>query len=277
MIVDILEYVGAVALAAPISRAIVKIFQFRNDVSRGKEIHDFEPKIIRDIHMGRVTTRWCAVCNRSRKAYIHLPERDDPIPTPSRGVLIQDLEAKDIKWRFENDPEWVQVFGEEYDPKTGYPIPQLHNGECGGPHDSCERCAWEADEAEKVAEEKARAEGKKKAEEKAAEKQKISKLDQEEIDGYESILWTLWNTTHEYKHAKEEWEELLDEIGMMTNDKVRRAVKKSVPFLRITYIMMNFDNPETAWRRREEKWQDKRTKDLTYEKIRRHGSPHYGW
>lgn len=246
---------------------------------KGYKKHKFRPHIRKDMH-GPEVMNFCDVCNAYKGNWIHLRDDEGEIEVrdPEEDAIIRDnkirsLEAQNIRWRFANDPDWVKVFGEGYDPETGDPIPQFHNGECGGPHDSCERCNWEFDQAEKEAEEKARVEEKKKAEEKAAEKQKVSKLDQEEIDGYESILWTLWNTTHEYKHAKEEWEELLDEIGMLKNDNVRVAVKKLDVFKRLHYILVSVDNgnADKYWRRREETW---RVHDKN-QKIRKSEADYY--
>lgn len=266
------ELVGTVMCGPAFLSAPLRIPTYFNKRLRGYERHKFRPHIRKDIG---TALNSCDVCWAKKGNWIHFRDDEGEIKVydPEEEAILRDnkirsLEAQSVRWRFAHDPDWVKIFGDDYDLETGNPIPQFHNGECGGPNDSCERCNWEADQAEKEAEEKAKAQEKKRA----AKKQEVSKLDHEEIEAYEDILWTLWNTVHDYKFAKEEWEELLDEIGMLKNDKVRRAVKQTVPFLRINYIMVNFDNPETAWRRREEKWQGKVTKEADYARLNRHKS-----
>jgi hypothetical protein len=226
-----------------------RAMQFRNTIMRGKETHEFKAHIRRDVY-GPHTMKWCTVCKQGPKAWIHTPPSDKDDTKTS----LLELETADIKWRFENDPEWVKVFGGEYDPKTFREIPKFHNGECGGPNDSCERCAWEADEAEaKAKEERKRREKMRYADQTYAKSSK-AKLDQEECNGYEDILWTLWNTCHDPEEAKEEFDDLQDEIGMLKNNQLRQKIKELDVYKRLTWCLAT---PEKYWKRREEAWQNR--------------------
>lgn len=259
MILEIISYTGPALLVGPVTYITYRAFQFRNTISRGKVMHTFKPHIRRDVY-GPHTMNWCDVCKLRKKAWIHYPEHDKDDDHPvSTGARIRQLEQAEIKWRFENDPEWVKVFGEEYDPKTFEEIPKFHNGECGGPHDSCERCAWEADQAQLAKEKDRTAHDKSYYDNKRNTQEKANALLAAELKGYREILWDLWESTLDKDEVKEEWDELLDEIGMLKNDELRRKIKDLEVFKRLNYLM--YDHEERKWNRREEVWQAKVKRD----------------
>lgn len=264
------ELIGTVIFGADFLLAPIRFPTYALMRRKGYTRHKFVAHIRRDI--GTITN-YCDKCNAHRRNWIHIrPETDgaaldDPGSVEaSRNIALYTLETEDIKWRFANDPEWVAVFGDEYDPKTGEPIPQFHNGECGGPHDSCERCAWEADQKE--AEEKRDME--RRNMEYYAEKRNASdaekKLNQQEIDGYIDILWTIWNTCHDHLDALDEFEDIQDELGMMKHHVIRDKVRESEPYKRIIHCLNAKES--VRWKRREEYWHRKVKSDS--QRIRRY-------
>jgi hypothetical protein len=256
VILELAEIACATLAGARVSRVVIRSFQLRNDVMRGKQTHEFEAKVVRDIHMGRVKTRFCDVCNRPRKAYIHFPKRDEPVPELTDAVKIQNrihrLELADVEWRFQNDPEWVKVFGHEYDPETFERIPE-HNGECGGPHDSCPRCAWEADKRD-------REESRKRQEAKEKSTREDKERREQEAKVYIDLLWTIWNTVHSPEDAVEEFSDLEGEIGMLKSDAVRREIKTSDIYPRLDFLFSSKDYAN-RWHKREELWANKMRAD----------------
>lgn len=267
VISEILEYTTTGIVTVPVSYITFRAFQFRNTIQRGKEMHAFTPHIRRDMHMGRVTMKWCDVCRQGRKAWIHTHSSghgEEPIGEPNR---LHELEREDTKWRFENDPDWVKVFGHEFDPDTFERIPQFHNGECGGPHDSCERCNWEKDQEERKAKaERKKIEAKSYTEKRNSQDQRNVKY-KESVTHYLNELWTIWNTVHEPADALEAFEELNDDLGMEKNQAVTREVKSNSAWKRINFCIHHKD-ADTVWRRRMEAWDVEIRRQQSYSRSR---------
>lgn len=257
MILDILSYTGSALMVGPVSYITYRVFQFRNAaVVHGRDRHDFKAHIRRDMY-GPHTVNWCDVCKQGRKAWIHHQSHEEK--SLSTEARILELEREEIKWRFENDPGWVKIFGHEYDPKTFDEIPKFHNGECGGPNDSCERCAWEADQREAEKKERRRKQEQALYAEKHTTNEKSADLLKQEMRGYLEILRDIWDDLDGFQDAHEEWEDIRNEIGMLKNDRLRRDIKDKEPFKRLAYF---FDeNRKLNWNRREEIWQDKLKRD----------------
>lgn len=244
----------------PFSYLAWRFAQVRKAERKGIDFHTFDAHIRKDYGSPEVM-RWCDVCNQGRKALIHI---QSPVPVESRTGRfdpnkLRELERVEIRHRFESDPEWVQVFGHEYDPDTFRPIPQFHNGECGGPHDSCERCSWERDQTNIARTTELR---KSKAETDArmsAEK----KLTLEEYKGYQEILWAIWNTLHHPGEAYEEFTDIRSDIGMLKNASLRKDILSSDIFKRLDYCLITQKEHPLAWHRREEVWvtEEKRKAD----------------
>jgi hypothetical protein len=217
---------------------------------KGYHKHEFQGHVRKDI--GTVMN-WCNVCKHREKNWIHpqkitdAAELDAPVGKPSK---LLELETADIKWRFENDAEWVKVFGEEYDPKTFQPIPQFHNGECGGPNDSCERCAWEADQKE-AAETQER--HKKISEGHKTDKSK-TQARADLANEYLKLMWTVWNTVHNPDLAQEEWEDIRDDILMEKDSLLRDALKKHDVWKRLDYCLIGTKEFRKRWKTREDTW-----------------------
>ena len=218
---------------------------------KGYTKHKFRPHIRKDMH-GPEVMNFCDLCNAYKGNWIHLRNDEGEIeiydPNEDAIVLenkIKSLESQDIKWRFDHDPEWVEVFGSEYDRATGERIPQFHNGTCGGPHDDCDRCNWEYDQQERKAVNQ-------KYFEKRVKNEKEDTLFQEELEGYIDILWTIWNTCHDPEDAFDEFEDITDELGMLKNARLRDKVKDSEPYKRLVHCVSDTDHKR--WKRREEYW-----------------------
>lgn len=259
MILDLLSYTGSALAAGPVAYITYRAFQFRNAIVAGKEIHKFKPHIRRDMH-GPHTMGWCDVCKQGRRAWVHGSRSVSDSEELSTGAKILELERAEIKWRFANDQDWVKIFGEEYDPKTFDEIPKYHNGECGGPHDSCERCAWEADREEDAKKQKRKEQW---AEINQVEKETKVSAEQEiarETKEYADVLWTIWNTVHGPDEALSEYRDIADELGMLKNHQVRDRVKKLGIWQRLEFCLAS---PDKHWNRREEHWHNekKRRKD----------------
>lgn len=243
------ELIGTVVFGADFLLAPIRFPTYALMRRKGYKRHEFVAHIRRDI--GTVTN-YCDTCNAHRRNWIHIrPETDgaamdDPGSVEAaRKVALYTLETEDIKWRFANDPEWVAVFGEEYDRTTGEPIPQFHNGTCGGPHDDCDRCNWEYEQQERKAVNQ-------KYFEKRVKNEKEDTLFQEELEGYIDILWTIWNTCHDPEDAFDEFEDITDELGMLKNARLRDKVKDSEPYKRLVHCVSDTDHKR--WKRREEYW-----------------------
>lgn len=219
--------------------------------------HVFDAHIRKDI--GTITN-FCDVCNKYRGNWIHVDQDEVNLIEKKNERKLLELERADIKWRFSNDPEWVKVFGDEYDPKTFEPIPLFHNGECGGALDSCPRCNWEFNQKDSAEDAKRYYVDFEKSQKRKQASAAEARLTEEEAEGYSAILWTLWNTVHDFEEAQEEWEDLRDEIGMLKNDDLRKKVKGREVFERLTFCLAK---PEQRWNRREEVWQNelKRRRD----------------
>lgn len=278
MIYEILQYTGTGLTSVPVSYVVFRVVQFRNAIRRGKDMHEFKAHRRRDMY-GLHVMSYCDVCNQGPNAWIHSQSKSI-VPaksTESQDSRLRNLERDDIKWRFENDPEWVKVFGEEYDPRTFYPIPQFHNGECGGALDSCPRCNWEADQREAEAKQKRRdrekemyVSNRKALAKKETEKESNSGAVKAEIGMYESILRDIWLTVDDFDTADEEFEDVENELGMHRNPTVRDTVKNLNAFKRLTFCLRCTERKTnmTRWKRREEVWDT--------EKKRRQDNERYG-
>jgi hypothetical protein len=250
MITEFIDYGAATVLVGPLSYILWRINQFRSAMRRGKTPHIFEPHIRRDMH-GKHAMKWCDVCHQGPKAFIHTNRKSSDA---AEGNYLDykelgKLEQADIRYRFANDPEWVQVFGHEYDPITFLLIPQSHNGECGGPHDSCERCNYEDEIAKrKDKEEMAEVRAKLAQQDKANADQAFA-----EAETYVGILLTLWNTESDPDFAEEDFEDLNNELGMLKNQIIRINVEKHDAWQRIRYCLVQ-ENGKSRWPKRERMW-----------------------
>lgn len=261
MITEFIDYGVATVLVGPLSFILWRINQFRSARRRGKTPHIFEPHIRKDMQYGKRVMKWCDICQQGPKAFIHTNRKSSDA---AEGNYLDykelgKLEQADIRYRFANDPEWVQVFGHEYDPITFLFIPQSHNGECGGPHDSCERCNYEDDLAKrKDKEEMAEVRAKLAQQDKANRK-----LTAEELKGYESILWDIWNTMPGPEEAHEEFIDIRSDIGMLKNASLRESILALDVFKRLDYCLIEKKDYPLTWHRREEAWvnQKKRVAD----------------
>jgi hypothetical protein len=249
LILEIVSATGPALMGGVSGDVMHRAIQFKRVVRKGVGMHAFEPKVIRD-DWRKIQTRWCKTCNFPKRAWIHDVYSGDELLSLDSRIL--ELEREDVKWRFANDPEWVQVFGHEFDPKTFKRIPQMHNGECGGPHDSCPLCNWEREQKKLELNEKRRKDNALRL----ADEKHRDHVNRQEVKQFADLLWTLWNTTHDSEYALEEWEDLRDEIGMLASDVTRRAIKDSEIFKRISYVLQA-DNPGKQWKRREEVWAGK--------------------
>lgn len=234
---------GADALLAPIR------FPAYLNARRKHKPHEFKR------HRREDTREWinaCDTCFHREMNWIHTnrDELDNDNPKKSIEKSILELELDDIKWRFANDPEWVKVFGEEYDPKTFQPIPQFHNGECGGPNDSCERCAWEADQKEAA---EAQERHKKISEGHKTDKSK-TQARADLANEYLKLMWTVWNTVHDPDLAQEEWEDIRDDILMEKDSLLRDALKKHDVWKRLDYCLIGTKEFRKRWKTREDTW-----------------------
>jgi hypothetical protein len=255
MLYEAIYYAGTGLVSVPAYLLLFRAVQFRRVTKSGKLPHEFDAHIRKDMH-GPHIMRWCDVCQQGAKAWIHEVYSDsDSVGEmyPSSKIIL--LERDDIKWRFANDLEWVKVFGRDYDPKTFQPIPQHHNGECGGPNDSCERCAWEADQKE--------------ADKYIARSDNISVKQAEtaeEVAAYEEILNIVWNTVHDVDTAYEEFEDITNELGMLTDAGVRGRVQGLNAWDRLSFCLSTKERYK-RWHRREEIWHNekkRRRKSTSY-------------
>jgi len=204
MITVLIDIGAALGLGGPFTYMLWRINQFRSAMHRGKVPHLFDPHVRKDMH-GAHVTKWCDVCQQGPKAFIHTNRKSSDAAEGNYldYAELGKLEQDDIRYRFAHDPEWVQVFGHEYDPMTFRLIPQAHNGECGGPHDSCERCNYEDELAKrKDKEEMAEVRAKLAQQDKANADQAKT-----EAEAYVNILWTLWNTESDPDFAEEDFED----------------------------------------------------------------------
>lgn len=255
--IETIMALGSASVVGPMCvRVMWRVYGFKRAIDRGHDRHLFEPHIRRDI-TGKWETKICDVCRQGPKAWIHKdrPSSDAAEGNYTSSAKILELETDDIKWRFEHDPEWVKVFGEEYDPKTFREIPKFHNGECGGPNDSCERCAWEADQEDERREKQHLEWKKEDAAKKRHSEEAERNLMREELKAYEDILWTLWNTCHSPDEALEEFRDLEDEIGMLKNSLLRKKIKSLDVFVQVHWCLRDSGK---IWKRREEDWEKRR-------------------
>lgn len=268
------ESVGAFLFGPAFLTAPFRVPQYVVTRVSGVERHQFRHHVRKDI--GTVTN-FCDKCNAWKGNWIHFRDDEGEISVYDpdedatlRESKIRKLEVENTKWRFANDPEWVAVFGSEYDPETFERIPQFHNGECGGPHDSCERCNWEkasADKAEAEAKKKHHLEEQKIFVKKENVSEQSSQLLLEELKGYESILWNIWNTAHNLEDAQEEWVDIRDDIGMLKDEALRSKIKRLGIFSRLEYFLRGEANTHN-WSRREEAWRNKLDQDRAYQRPR---------
>lgn len=264
----ILEWIGVAgvfsSMGAPVAYVGWRAEQVLKLRKKGIGYHDFDPHIRRDMH-GKHEMNWCDLCYKGRKAWIHdKPPKPELAHEYDRWEKLRGLETADIKWRFENDPKWVQVFGGDYDPITFQEIPQSHNGECGGPLDSCPRCNWEAEKRDREAEESRKKRQRLEYQNRAREKDSVSNLEQEEIRGYEEILWNLWDSYASPEDAKEDFEDLRNEIGMLKSYKVRDAVQNREAWKRLYFCLVKTKDYASVWVRREEAWRKEKKANHYY-------------
>lgn len=271
MIAELIVYGGGGSLAVPFGYMCMQLRNTRLLIKAGIKAHIFEPYIRRDMH-GKHVMKWCDVCGKRANSWIHTNRKSSDAAEGNYldRTKIFRLEIEETKWRFANDPEWVQVFGHEFDPETFERIPQFHNGECGGALDSCERCNWEYDQKKFTEEAEHRAFLAEKAKEERLFAQEVEETVERTVHTYLVFLWTIWNTVHEVEQATVEFVDLGDEIGLLENDSVRKRIKNSDVFLRLRYCLAS----DERWPRREEVWQDKRRQDKK-ERDRRNRYPYH--
>jgi hypothetical protein len=264
VIFEIIQYTGTGLVSVPVSFVMFRVVQFRNAIRRGKDMHEFKAHTRRDMY-GPHVMNYCDVCRQGSKAWIHSQSKSIAPESLDRDKQLRSLERDDIKWRFENDPEWVKVFGEEYDQKTFYPIPQFHNGECGGALDSCPRCNWEYEQQKVEAEAKRYHRQMEITTGKRDAADSDNKHAEMEIKEYEDFMWTIWNTIHGPDEALSEFQDILDELGMIKRPHVRDNIKKLDVFERLNFCLAT---PDKRWNRREEVWHNEKKKRKDRERYR---------